>query len=105
VGCVLGEGDVADIVQAVVDGSVSAQRGGDLFRIGAFGGAAGQAEYCDGGGGVVVQVGNVAFDEEVLRGVGKSDRVRGGQDLDGASFGAAVTAVVLGVGDRDLCPG
>jgi hypothetical protein len=84
---------------------VLAQRGGDLLGVGVGGGAAGQAEYGDGGGGVVLEVGDVAFDEEGLRCVREVDRVRGGQDLDGAPFDAAVTAVVFDVGDRDLGPG
>ena len=69
-----------------------------------FGGAAGQAEHCDRGGRVVVQVGDVAFDEEGLRSVREGDRVRGGEDLDGAAFGAAVTAVALDVGEGVLRP-
>ena len=36
----LGEGDVADVVQAVLDAPVSAQRVGDLGGVGAFGGTA-----------------------------------------------------------------
>jgi hypothetical protein len=51
-----------------------------------------------------MQVGDVAFDEEGLPGVRESDRVRGGKDLDGAAFGAAVTAVVLDVGEGYFGP-
>ena len=69
-----------------------------------MGGTAGQAEHCDSGGWVVMQVGDVAFDEEGLPGVRESDRVRGGKDLDGAAFGAAVTAVVLDVGEGYFGP-
>ena len=41
---------------------------------------------------------------QVLRGGWEVDGVRGGQDLDGAAFGAAVSAVVLEGSDRGLGP-
>jgi hypothetical protein len=46
---------------------VLAQRGGDLCRVGAFGGPAGQAEHGDCGDEVAVQVGDVALGQEGLR--------------------------------------
>lgn len=50
----------------------------------------------------MVQVADVAFDQEGLRGVREVECVRGGQDLDGTAFGAAVSAVALDGSDRGL---
>ncbi len=49
---------------------------------------------------MAVQVSDVALGQEGLRGVRELDRVGGRQYLDGAPLDAAVTAVVLDVGDR-----
>ena len=45
-----------------------------------------------------------AGDLNDLSGVGESDAAGGGEDLEGASFAAAVAAVVVGADNRDLGP-
>jgi hypothetical protein len=96
--------DIADIVQFVLNSPVPADMGRDDGRAASPGGHAGDAQRGDIGLGVAVQVGDVPFDQERLRGV-REDASRDGQHLDGADLVAAVAAVFHDVLDGDGVPG
>ena len=101
---VLVERHVAHPVDAVLDSPVLAQPGGDRGGASLFERqAADCVDHLDGAG-TGGDHDAFAGDLNDLSGVGESDAAGGGEDLQGASFAAAVAAVVVGADNRDLGP-
>jgi hypothetical protein len=99
---VLGEGDVADVVQrldAPVAAHVVGQAGGACLG----GGEAGDRVHRHGPPAQLVERADPAGDPQSLGGVGEVQAGDGG-DLQAAGLGAAVAAVAGVVDDRDLVP-
>lgn len=103
---VLGEGDVAHVVGAVLDSPVVALIGGDLGRAGVLAGEAGDAVGDLFAGALPVQGADAAHGAEDLRGAGEDDPGRGSHP-QAALLGAAVAAVgaVVTVGKPKGQPG
>ena len=96
---ILGEGDVADVMNAVFDGfPVAADVGGELGRSGLLRSQVGDAVADFLAVTYTVQAAAVAQDAENLSGAGEIDAVGRGCAKD-AVLGAAVSAVELAVGD------
>lgn len=96
---VLGEGDVADVMDAVFDGfPVAADVGGEVGRSGLPRGQVGDAVADLLAVAYVVQAAAVAQDTEDLSGMREIDAVGQGRAKD-TVLGAAVSAVGLAVGD------
>jgi len=103
-GGVSAEGDVAAVVQAVLDGPFRAGEGGEPGRAGLGRGQAGDAERGDIGAAAAVQAADVAFDQEDLRRVREREVFGGRQHLDGAGLVAAAPAIAVCVRDRGVFP-
>jgi hypothetical protein len=104
-GGILGEGDVADVVQGL-DGPVPPDEVGEAGRAGLLERQAG--DRLDGHGleppGAGLQIAGLAGDLQDLRHVGEADVVDA-DDLEGAHLDAAVAAVAGAVQHRDAVPG
>lgn len=103
-GGVFVEGDVADVVNGVLDGPVAAEVGAELAGAGTVGGEAGDAPGDFFGGALAVEPAGVLDDAEDMCGVGEVGAVAGGDRCGAhdALLGAAVPAVRVVVFDEVL---
>src|SRR5205814_7686482 len=102
---VFAEGDVADVVDLVLDQPFVA---GPVLQVDGLGVLGGQGDGVEGGfpGGLGAD-GAGTGDPDGLLGVGGRQAAGGGhgEGLDGAGLPASVTGCVAGVADRDVGPG
>jgi hypothetical protein len=79
-------------------------QGGEVFGSGLGRGEVGDGQHRDRALLPGFAVGDVPLDEHDLGGAGEAQAGRGGHDLDGANFVAAVAAVGGHLAERDLLP-
>jgi hypothetical protein len=102
-GGVLGEGDIAEVVQRL-DAPVPPEPVGQAGGAGLGGGEVGDRVHGHGPPAQLVERADPAGDPQGLGGVGEVQAGDGG-DLQAAGLDPAVAAVAGVVGDRDLVPG